>query len=413
MKRASLILLIILMGMTAAKAEEREIYVSDNQEITLIPLINEEYCYWKGIDAQRYELPQITSSNKIVKLSVNRVESETGSLVIITKDGKVFPFTLKRYSGITLDEYTIHSGMAVEPEILQPDDTLYLSNDKITVLNIPRKMNRARYMKEREWRFQIKNATPEIFNGPKGSSTMLVLSINNPDEEPLENTLEFVDNTGNIYTINVKYDPQKAIYYQYLNIDPTKASTPVPTVKNKRRDKNKNRETNTSWQTDETATALLIIMLILAGILAGTTSFLFIRQHKRLKELEVNTDKRINGIINKLNDTIKAYNANLNRIDNSLSSLVTKTNRKDALLTKFADTEEIVKSYFDGEKKKLRRTKLNRTVMDYLKNIVQLETARQSAFGTSSKPRYKSGVKPYIGPGVPVRKRFIHKPVAR
>jgi hypothetical protein len=308
---------------------------------------------------------------RYAELAIKEIQDD-GSIFFVSHEGKVYAFNTKKTPGINPQNMELNRRNASVPDIINTGDTLYLSENRLCMLRFDTKIKRAAFAKEREFRFQIQDVTPDTHL--KGQ--LIVLSLDNPLKEPLTNTLDVTDFENNVYSIPVKYDSVKTKLF--LTPSPnfvTLAAKPSVSWTSTIEQLTTNPEKSFLW-----GTSILGFLLLLFSFV-GVICLLLLRKRdlKNNESKDTAQTKRIDKLINDLNNWIKDFQARIKKLESSekdfrarIKGLEKSDQKREKKLQKFADAEAVIDDYFNRKEKKYLKTKLDNPVTQCIKNEVDL-----------------------------------------
>ena len=352
--RPLLAILLSFMGSLQAHSQE-DLYISTGR-FKIKKTIAIDGIYWKGFSTF-WESRGDSHFMRYAELAIKEIQDD-GSIFFVSHEGKVYAFNTKKTPGINPQNMELNRRNASVPDIINTGDTLYLSEKKLCMLRFDTKIKRAAFAKEREFRFQIQDVTPDT----RLKGQLIVLSLNNPLKEPLTNTLDVTDFENNVYSIPVKYDSVKTKLY--LTPSPnfvTLAAKPSVSWKSTLEQLTSNPEKSFLW-----STSILGFMLLLFSFV-GVICLLVLRKGdlKNNESKDTAQTKRIDQMINELNKWIRDFQARIKKLESS-------DQKREKRLQKFADAEAVIDDYFNRKEKKYLKTKLDDPVTQRIKNEVDL-----------------------------------------
>ena len=353
--------ILSFMGSLQAHSQE-DLYISTGR-FRMKKTIAVDGIYWKGFSTF-WENRGDSHFMRYAELAIKEIQND-GSIFFVSHEGKVYAFNTKKTPGINPQNMELNRRNASVPDIINTGDTLYLSENKLCMLRFDTKIKRATFAKEREFRFQIQDVTPDT----RLKGQLIVLSLDNPLKEPLTNTLDVTDFENNVYSIPVKYDSVKTKLF--LTPSPnfvTLAAKPSVSWKSTIEQLTTNPKKSLLW-----GLGILGLLLFLFTCV-GVVCLLSLRKGdlKRFESYAVKTNDRDNALSKRIDGLTNFIDKWTNKIQDRIQTLETSNQKREKRLQKFADAEAVIDDYFNRKEKKYLKTKLDKPVTQSIKNEVDL-----------------------------------------
>lgn len=160
-------------------------------------------------------------------LRIETARKDRASLLLLSENDNVYRFDVKQTIRIRPDQVKVKKTERLQPVVVMPRDTIFLSDRKHTILELPYKINNGEYLDSADTRLIIN----ELVTSKSSKKSFLAFGSSTLYGAEKEQILFIEDNKGNKHFYNVKYvnDISKAMSYYKVAEEMITAAQPQKT----------------------------------------------------------------------------------------------------------------------------------------------------------------------------------------